>query len=328
MKTNGFMTKISGIANTVGFTLQKNSPEILAIAGTIGVVTSSIMACVATTKLSGIIETANDQIEVIHAAVEGSVPTKEPYTEEDGKKDVIRVYAKTAVDVVKLYAPSVIIGGFSLAGLLTSNDILRKRNVALAAAYTTIDTAFKDYRGRVVKRFGEEVDRQLRYDIQTKEVVEEVIDEETGKKKKIKKTVEEYSPDSISGYARFFEKYVVDANGEKTINPNFKSTPEYNLMFLKTVQSYANNMLRCKKRVFLNEVYDLLGFPPSYEGQAVGWVYDPENPNIDNYIDFGLTKDSLNYSDFVYGAEDAILLDFNVDGDVWSSMKKKKPLKN
>ena len=87
-------------------------------------------------------------------------------------------------------------------------------------------------------------------------------------------------------------------------------------MFLNAQQNYANDLLKSKGYLFLNDVYDMLGIPKTKAGQVVGWVYDPENPNSgDNYVDFGI-YDAYNEKarDFVNGYERTILLDFNVDG--------------
>ena len=124
----------------------------------------------------------------------------------------------------------------------------------------------------------------------------------------------------VSGYARFFEKYTMDEDGNSVLNPHWESNNEYNLMFLKAQEKYANDLLRAKKRLFLNDVYDMLGLPPTKAGQVVGWVYDAEHPIGDNYVDFGLYADNLSYSDFANGFEPAILLDFNVDGNIWELM--------
>jgi hypothetical protein len=91
-------------------------------------------------------------------------------------------------------------------------------------------------------------------------------------------------------------------------------------MFIKAQERYANDLLKAKKRVFLNEVYEMLGLPRTKAGQIVGWVYNPENSKGDNYIDFGLYSDNLSYSDYVNGFDQAILLDFNVDGNIWDLM--------
>ena len=113
--------------------------------------------------------------------------------------------------------------------------------------------------------------------------------------------------DQHSPYAKIFDEY----------NPNWEKSPEHNLFFLKSVQNFMNDKLRANGHVFLNEVYKELGFEDTKAGQVVGWIYDPENPNGDNYIDFGIydPKDEK-ARDFVNGYERVILLDFNVDGPI------------
>ena len=242
------------------------------------------------------------------------------YSKEDARKDTTIVYVQTGIKLAKLYAPAVAMGALSLTSILASNNILKKRNVAIAAAYTAVDKSFKDYRARVIERFGQEVDKELRYNLKAEKTTETVVDEETGEKKKVKKTNFVVNPSDISGYARFFEKYTIDEEGNGVLNPHWEPNNEYNLMFIKAQENFANDLLKAKKRLFLNEVYEMLGLPVTKAGQVVGWVYDPENPIGDNYVDFGLYKDNLNYSDFANGMDPAILLDFNVDGNIWELM--------
>jgi hypothetical protein len=64
--------------------------------------------------------------------------------------------------------------------------------------------------------------------------------------------------------------------------------------------------------VFLNEIYDSLGFKRTRAGQVVGWV---ANGTGDNFIDFGLFEAAS--VDFAQGFEAAIILDFNVDGIIY-----------
>lgn len=135
MKKLAIVESLSRTVNKVGFKFKKHSPEILVVAGVIGAVTSAVMACKATTKLSEITEESKESIDVIHAAMENpETGTNRDYSEEDGKKDLAIVYTQTAGKLIKLYAPSVILGTLSITAILTSNNILRKRNVALAAA--------------------------------------------------------------------------------------------------------------------------------------------------------------------------------------------------
>lgn len=197
---NNVANKASRMLNKVGFQVKKYSPEILICAGVIGVGASGVMACRATTKLSDIINKANDDIiktdEVIanpDMLPEGS----EEYTEEDAAKDKVIIRAHMVMDIVKLYAPSVILGGLSLTAILTSNNILRKRNIALAAAYASTNKTLKEYRQRVVERFGEDVDKQLRFNTKQEEIETSVIDEKTGKEKKVKKTIEVFDPNTL-----------------------------------------------------------------------------------------------------------------------------------
>ena len=321
MKKTEIVKSMNGFLSKTGFQLKKHSPEILVVAGVIGVVTSAVMACKATTKVDEIVENTKNDIDKVHTATAtGVTEAGESYSVEDSKKDLTLIYVQTGVKFAKLYGPSVVLGALSITSILASNNILRKRNVALGAAYAAIDKGFKEYRSRVIERFGEEVDRELKYNLKAKKFDETIIDEETGKEKKVKKNGFVVSPADISGYARFFEKYTQDEDGNSILNPHWESNNEYNLMFIKAQERYANDLLKAKKRVFLNEVYEMLGLPRTKAGQIVGWVYDPENSKGDNYIDFGLYSDNLSYSDYVNGFDQAILLDFNVDGNIWDLM--------
>ena len=296
----------------VSFKIKKHSPEILLVTGIAGVVTSAVMACKATTKVSEILDEAKETIDIVHEGIKkGSIKGIE-YTEETGKKTLAITYIQTGVKLAKLYGPSVLLGGTSIGCILASNNIIRKRNVALSAAYTAIDQSFKGYRSRVIERFGENLDRELRYNIKTEEVKETVVDEETGKKKTVKTTVSVIDPNTYSDYAKFFDEYCA----------GWTKDPEYNLMFLKQQQNYANELLRSRGHLFLNEVYDMLGIDRTKAGQIVGWVYDEEHPVGDNFVDFGIyVLDNEKARDFVNGRERSILLDFNVDGDILSLMR-------
>ena len=303
MKANELMNNVTRTVNRVGFKFKKHSPEVLIVAGTLGVVASAVMACKATTKAGKIKEEMNEEMDKIHEVAEAH---REDYTEEDLKKDTTIVYTQTAVKYVKLYAPSVALGVVSLTCILASNSILRKRNIALAAAYTAVDKGFKEYRGRVVERFGTELDKELRYNIKAKEFEEPVVDEK-GKEKIKKETVSVADPNLYSDYARFFDDGCL----------GWSKDAEYNLTFLKQQQNYANDLLKKKGHLFLNEVYDMLGIPRTRAGQVVGWIYDEKHPIGDNFVDFGIyDMNREKVRDFVNGYERVILLDFNVDGNI------------
>lgn len=309
MKKTEIMNNVTRTFNKVGFKFKKHSPEILVAAGVVGVVASGVMACKATTKLSGILEEHKEQTNQINNYVEEHGHTSE-YNEEDQKKDLAIVYTQTGVKVAKLYAPAIILGAVSITAIVASNRILNRRNAALAAAYTVVDKGFKEYRGRVIERFGKELDRELRYNIKAKEV-EEIVANEDGTETVVKDTVDVATINTYSDYARFFDDGCI----------GWDKDPEFNLMFLRRQQDMANEKLRSTGYLFLNEVYDMLGIPRTKAGQCVGWVYDEKNPVGDNYVDFGIynTHNEANRN-FVNGYERTILLDFNVDGNILDMM--------
>lgn len=306
---NNLQMNVTRTFHRVGFKLKKHSPEIMVVAGVVGTVASAVMACKATTKLDAVLENTKHNIERVHTALADPEITEDVYNAEDAKKDIAIFYVKGAIDVAKLYAPSVILGGLSIATILTSHNVLRKRNVALAAAYSVADKGFKEYRGRVVERFGEALDRELKYNIKVEEEKETVVDEETGKKKTVKVTREVADPNVYSDYARFFDDGCL----------GWEKDAETNLFYLRRQQDFANELLRAKGYLFLNDVYDMLGIPRTKAGQAVGWVYDEKNPDHkgDNFVDFGIYDMHRRPNrDFVNGIERVILLDFNVDGNI------------
>ena len=301
--------KVINVYNKVNGKVQKYSPEILAGVGVVGVVASTVMACKATMKLDEILNDSRETREKI-VDVKDNPEYTEVYSPEDAKKDLTINYTQTAIKVAKLYAPAVMLGSASLGCLLASNGILRKRNAALSAAYVTVDKSFKEYRNRVAERFGNEVEKEIRYNIKAEEIEKVVFDEE-GNETVVKETLKTMDPNLYSDYAKFFDE----------ASPCWQIDPEYNLMFLKSQQQYANDLLRAKGRLFLNDVYDMLGIDKTKAGQVVGWVYDEANPSGDNFVDFGIydmTKERVRA--FVNGYETNILLDFNVDGNIWDKM--------
>lgn len=306
MKKAEIMNSVSGAFNKVSFQLKKHSPEILVAVGVIGTVVSAVMACKATTKVGEIMDDTKENLEKIHDCI-ADESLAEKYTKEDSQKDLAIVYVQTGVKLAKLYAPAVTLGVLSLGGILASNNILKKRNVALAAAYATVDKSFKEYRNRVVEKFGEQVDRELKYNIKAKQVEETVVDEK-GKEKKVKKTIDVVDPNALSDYACVYDEHCGAWSNDDT----------YNAYTLRSEQNFANDLLKARGHVFLNEVYDRLGIPRTKAGQIVGWVYKPQNPVGDNYIDFGIQEICVDADDD--GCERTILLDFNVDGNVLDLM--------
>lgn len=300
------VTKLVKICN---FKFKKHGPTILLMAGAAGTITGTILACKETTKLGNTLDNCKERKEEIKE-------NKENYSNEsEYRKDLAIVTIKNAYDIAKLYAPAAIIEGLSLGMIFASNFKLQKRNASLAAAYATLDSIYKKYRKNVVDTFGEDVDRDMRFGIKHEKIEEEITDE-NGKTKKIKKEVSviDYDPEDpnyISEYARFYDSSVA----------GWDKNPELNMMQLKSYQNYANDLLDSQGFLFLNDVYDMIGFDPSIAGQSVGWIKDKNNPYGDGYIDFGIFEARNANRRFVNGLEPVILLDFNIDGDLLKNPK-------
>ena len=336
MKKPKIFEKAANTAAKVKFKVSKHSPEILLVAGVVGVVAGTVAACKATTKVSKIRKEQTEQLDAIEKAKadgeiciedeDGDVVTVD-YTKKDAKKDALIVYKNSAVEYVKLYFPSVVILTLSIGSIIASHGTLKKRGLAAAAAYGAIDKSFKDYRRRVVDRFGPEVDKELRYGVRTEAVTKEEVNEK-GKKRKV--TVAEKSLESLD-----FDKndYIVSF-GEGTSNAWRKDTT-YNVNMLKIMWMTANRKLEAQGYLFLNDLYDILEMPEkkSAVGRVVGWIYDKRDPRYNgiNRISFGIYDfDELernmydyetNYSDDFENRKKAIILEFNPDGIIYDKIE-------
>ena len=325
MKNAKVVTSIKKAINKVGFTLKKNSPEILIVTGIVGTVVSTVIACKATTKISRILDDAKEELDTVHSFSE-ELDVRQ-YSKQDERKDLTIVYAQTGMKIAKLYAPALILGTLSVTSILASNNILKKRNVAIAAAYAAVDKGFKEYRSRVVDRFGEEVDRELKHGVKIHKV-DSVIEGEDGKQKKVKEDIKVVGKRQLEDYEFFFDER----------SPYWEKNGDYIRMFLLAQQQYANDKLRARinndgrSYLFLNEVLEQLGIEPTKAGQVTGWVFDEKNPIGDNFIDFGIyeayrldeviyEKDQIKHDRLSKEKyERVVLLDFNVDGNIWELM--------
>ena len=272
---------------------QKHSPVIMFGAGVVGMVGTVVLASKATLKVEAVLDEADQKK---HDMIEAIETRPELYSGEDFAKDTALLRAKTVVGLTKLYAPAIITGVVSVGLLTGAHVVLTKRNVALTAAYAAVDKAFGQYRARVVGELGEDKDREFRYG---KIDVEEVVQGKNGPK--VTKHTQIDPATDTSMYVQIFDEF----------NSNYNVSPGANITFITQVQNWANDKLHARGHLFLNEVYRMLGLEEKPFGQLVGWVVG----NGDSYVEFGL--DSESGRRFMQGHDDAVWLDFNVDGSVW-----------
>lgn len=311
---NNWLSKVSTsaakFAGKAEFTIKKNSPEILLGAGIVGFVGTIVLACRATCRADEVLEfhrrkikDINDAKEIADADPEGEMS----YDVEIYRQDKAIRYLKTTGNLAKLYAPTIAVGTLSLACILTSRNIMQKRYLGVLAAYNGLSAAFDEYRRRVRDEYGEGLDKHFRYGTTYEELP---VYDENGKKTKEKEQVEKTEtgmviPDDDS--CRFFD----------SSNPNWDKNPTFSMMWLRGQQNILNDILHTRGHVFLNEVYDALGFPHTPQGAVLGWI----DGGDDKYIDFGLyDPNKENVRRFVNGVDNVIMLEFNHDGVIWDKI--------
>lgn len=311
---NNWLSKVSTsaarFAGKAEFTIKKNSPEILLGAGIVGFVGTVVLACRATCRADEVLEFHRRKIKDIEDAKEIADADPEgemSYDIEIYRQDKAIRYLKTTGNLAKLYAPTVAVGALSLACILTSRNIMQKRYLGVVAAYNGLSAAFEEYRKRVRDEYGEGLDKHFRYGTTYEELP---VYDENGKKTKEKEKVEKTETEMVvpnDDTCRFFD----------SSNPNWDKNPTFSMMWLRGQQNILNDILHTRGHVFLNEVYDALGFPHTPQGAVLGWI-DGEG---DNCIDFGLydpNKESVRR--FVNGVDNVIMLEFNHDGVIWDKI--------
>lgn len=265
---------------------QKHSPVILTATGVVALLSAGVLAAKATLKLDDTLTEAETRLDRAKALVAAG---------SDEPAIVTRTLVHNALQVGKLYwqPATLAIGGTVM--ILAGHHILHKRNAALVVAYTSLETAFKNYRARIVEKYGAEVDKEIRYGIRT-----DKVEQPDGKKKNVT-TVDR---DSTS-------EYIFDFGPN---NENWVGNYEHNLFFLTGHTNIFNDLLRSRGHLFLSEVLDALGISRTPASIVTGWIYDKDNPDHvgDNYVDLGIVD--------LWESHGYILLDINVDGTIYDKI--------
>lgn len=296
--------KVTRFAGRVGLKLKAASPEIMLGLGIVGVIGAGYLACKATLKSQAVIEETHEMIDDAEIdAVDRRLP------EKYRKKAIFKVYVHQTAKMARIYAPAMAVGAASLALIIGSHSILNRRYLGVTAAYKAVEEAYRAYRKKVANMIGEEEEKDLYLGRERRDDIPVETNDPNNGDPVISATsgVVVNPKYNVSPYARFFDER----------SSQWEKNAEFNNIFLRSQQNYANNLLRARGHLFLNEVYDMLDIPRTQEGQVVGWVLG----NGDDYVDFGLNdcyREKVR--DFVNGYERSILLDFNVDGVIYDKI--------
>lgn len=298
------LENISNGFRTMGYQLKKNSPGIMVVFGIIGTIASTILACRATVKAKPVVEEHKKKSKMIKESYE-----KREFTEKEKNRKVTKLYFETGKKIVKLYAAPLGIMLVSMASFVGSYKTQNSRLATSAAAYAAALETMRGYRNRVAEKLGAEEERELwikptREELMKASKEAKENEEEKGNKRRKK---EQYHP---GRFAR-----IVDEGC-----PLWDENPEFTLWSLRAAETTANHLLEVRRFLFLNDVYDILGFERTKEGAIVGWIYDPA---VIHKIDFGIYdfRDPQK-SKFLDGSEPNVIIDFNVDGVIVNNMPK------
>ena len=216
---------LSKIARDMRMSMSKHSPEILIGLGIAGMITTTVLAVKATPKALMLIEERKDELEVDKLTPVETVKT-----------------------TWKCYVPAAVSGAVSIACIIGSNSVNAKRNAALATAYKLSETAFAEYKDKVVETIGEKKER----------VVRDKISEEQVKNNPVSKT-----------------EVIVTGKGQTLCFDPLSS--RYFYSSIDKINRAANklnhdiNTNPFDTGVTLNDFYDEIGLPGTMTGDGLGW---------------------------------------------------------
>lgn len=208
-------------------------------------------------------------------------------------------YKETAVEAVKCFGPTLVLGIATVGCLTKSHNMLNNRIAGLSAAYGTLQTQFMNYRERVREEVGADKEYELYRDPKQETVK---VKDKDGNVKDL-----EVEIDDAGGYKFLFDE--VSSN-------NWSSDPGYNRIFLQAQENYANDLLASRGHVFLNDIFDGLGMQRTAAGSVVGWIAEEEA-----HVDFGLRNPGYEPNDLFWADEESsIRLNFNVQGVIFDKL--------
>lgn len=288
---------VSRTAHRAILKTQKNSPTLMFGAGLVGFGATVYLSSRATLRVEAVIDETNTRLATVENHSE---------SEEQRTKAKAYVYGVASRDLLKLYAPAIVTGTATVFLLTKSHTTLLRRNAALGAAYAAVAETLDRYRTRVRDELGIEKDLEFLHGKHEETVLFQ--DKNGPKKKKVTKA----GDDNSGLYSYIFDD----------LNRNWSEIHDYNVVFLRGVQNHANDKLRAKGHIFLNEVLDMLGMARTESGALVGWRYEGGGAG---FVDFGIFTDRHNdqIHEFLVGTGGQVWLDFNVDGEIHKLIGKK-----
>lgn len=234
--------------NRIGAFSEKHAPELLTGLGVTGMLSTIALTVMATIKSVSLLERekenriANNDRDDDENIV-GLIKVPDSKNPSFGH---YRLPVKDAVQIIwKPCLPAAITGVASVVCLISANAVSAKRSAALTAAYAISETAFRDYRGKVVEMIGNKKEDEIHT-----AVVQDKIN-----KNPVTNTEVIFTGDgTMLCYDVFTGRYFQsDRNSiERAVNE-------------------VNRIAMGDGSVTLNEFYDFVGLEHTKLGDALGW---------------------------------------------------------
>lgn len=231
---------VSKIINNSKIAITKRSPEILMCIGITGMFGMTGLAIRATPKAITLIEEAK----------------KEQKVDKLAPIETVKVAWKP-------YIPAAITGVFSVACLIGSSSVNAKRNVALATAYKLSETAFSEYKEKVVETIGEKKEKAVR--------------------DKVNKSRVEKNPPKQN-------HIIVTGRGETLCLDTISGRYFYSdIEKLRKAENIINKRLLDEMYISLSEFYDEIGLEPTSMSDYIGW--DIQKGYVELYLSAQMTEE-------------------------------------
>lgn len=270
----------------LGLGLKKNLPTALVIGGIATGVAAGIIAVMKTPKLYEVTKEDKESLKRIKENLEdpsaraiinqGDVddePVYVPYDEKLYKEDKNKIIRNMVKNTVVTYSVPAGMAVAAITMILLGYRMKCKALVMMTAAFNSTMAAFNTYRGRVVERFGAEVDNDIMLGKET-EIVEAV--DEDGNITAEEKTVVK----PIGLFLQYDKTWSTWRNDPSTLRWELSVT-QTNACTL-----YKN---RSTNHLYLNELTDALGCPRDivlpYSGMGWSEKLNPEIPEIKMCLD-------------------------------------------
>ena len=230
MLARSMMLSSNTIAKKVGTFTHKNADKILLGVG-IGMICGGTVSAVVSSK--NIAKVVDNHKKAI---------TKTQKIEDDKERGHAKlvVYKDTAIDMLKTFGPCVLLTGTGIACIIGSHHILTQRLAATQAAYTMLDTSFREYRERVREKIGAEKEIDIFNNAEEHEIFEDNGDGKGVKKTKVKDEKGAHGP--------------CDFLFKVGKNPNWTGIPERDRDWLYQRQWWAQDRLNREGELSVAEV--------------------------------------------------------------------------